>query len=133
MHLLKAKYCLIQIDCPFNYSCDAEIKFYPVLLAHSGIYMQTRHMSVYTCNSEGWKNNSRRVNRNFVFTTYHEDVQNDGHEMGGECTSNRGKERRINVLLWDVMACHLISGPRRFERSQCVLQESGSPRTLQDT
>ena len=40
MNLLKAKHCLVQIYCPFNYSCDAHIKFYPVLLVHTGIYMQ---------------------------------------------------------------------------------------------
>jgi len=31
------------------------------------------------------------------------------------------------------MVCHWISGSRRFERSQCVLQESGSPRRPHDT
>jgi len=67
MNLLKAKRCLIQLDCPFNYRCDAHIKFYPVMLDHSGIYMQIRHISVYTCTPNGWKNYSLRVNRNLYF------------------------------------------------------------------
>lgn len=66
--------------------------------------MRIRHMSVYTCNSEGWKNYSIRVNCNlYLLLHIMRMIILMDTRRAENATTNRRKERGRNVLFWDVM------------------------------